>query len=100
MSQKREIKGATAEERYFSLVAHLEEMEREMAHLAKDIMDSRALYLYDISVDRQNTEDSGLTEEDGEAYWEMMFTQGCNAAAYRAQDYGFDINDHFTRPIF
>lgn len=97
MSQKREITGATAEERYWSLIDHLEQIECELGHLDTTWHN---LYLTDTSVDRENTEDCGLSEDDGEKYWRMRLAQAGSAAGSRAAEYGFNINDHFTEPIF
>ena len=86
-----------AEDRYFQLVEKLEEIEKKMRHLSKD---SGTLYLTDYCIDIENTLDGGLTEDDGEAYWELMIAQASAAAGYHAEEYGFSINDHFDRPIF
>ena len=85
-----------AETRYFKLVDRLEEVEKEMTHLVPFC----TLYLTDYCIDKENTEEGGLTEADGDEYWENMYCQAASAAGYRAEGYGFSINDFFPRPIF
>jgi hypothetical protein len=82
-----------AKRRYYKLAGKLISLEDELRHLSAD---GRRLYLHDPMVDAENCEG----EEDTEAYWTAMRYAAESAAGDRAQAYGFDINDHFDRPIY
>lgn len=58
------------------------------------------VYITDEGVDRENTEDSGYTDVNDPEYWDMMIGQCKNAAGFRAQELGFDINEIVGRVIY
>jgi hypothetical protein len=54
--------------------------------------------LTDACVDAENA--CPLTERDGDAYWDRMYSSMCSAAGFRAEERGLNINKLLGRSIY
>ena len=75
-----------AKAEYEAFARRLEEIER-----------ATGAYLHDPMIDGENAADH---DEGTKVYWWAMIASAQDAAYYRAQEAGFDINDYFDHPIF
>ena len=51
-------------------------------------------YLMDQNIDNENCVDAGLTEDDGDDYWDLMLTNAHLSVAMRMIDLGMDPKEH------
>lgn len=79
---------------YRKLVAELEAVEAAQIAFASSVEVYRGrLYLTDENVDAENVMDGGECAKDSAEFWHAMYAAAVSAAGFRAEQYGFDLNE-------